>query len=79
MGLGVSHLHDLLRHIRGKVVARWTASKQVERSILHQGEKAWQIHPVSPGCLRPSLALQVQNRGLKHRSFNFISYVTANF
>ena len=27
------------------------------------------IHLIRPGCLRPSIALTVQNRGLKHQSF----------
>ena len=27
------------------------------------------IHLISPGCLRPIIALQVQSRGLKHNSF----------
>ena len=27
------------------------------------------IHLIRPGCLRPSIALTVQNRGLKHHSF----------
>ena len=31
------------------------------------------IHPISPGCPRPSIALQVQTHGLKHHSFHFIS------
>ena len=30
------------------------------------------IHLISPGCPRPSIALQVQNRGLKQ--FHFIQW-----
>ena len=29
------------------------------------------IHLIRPGCLWPSIALTVQNRGLKHQSFHF--------
>ena len=32
------------------------------------------IHLISPGCPRPSVAFQVQNRGLKYHSFCFIPY-----
>ena len=53
--------------ILGAVVARWTAGQLVERSILHQGHDLLQI-PISPGCPRSSIALQVQNSGLKHQS-----------
>ena len=31
------------------------------------------IHLISPGCPRPNIALQMQNRSLKHDSFHFIS------
>ena len=31
------------------------------------------IHLIRPGCFRPSIALTVQNHGLKHHSFHFIS------
>ena len=34
-------------------------------------------HPISPGYPRSSIALQVQNRGLKHQSIQFICYTTA--
>ena len=30
------------------------------------------IHLIRPGCLRPSIALTVQNRGLKHQSFIYL-------
>ena len=53
----------------GTVVARWTADHQVKQSILHQGMIHNKIHLISPGCSRPSIALQVQNGGLKHHSF----------
>ena len=43
----------------------WIAGQQVE----HKGHDSYQIHLISPGCLRPSVALHtVQNRGLKHHS-----------
>ena len=58
--------------IRGTVLAHWTAGQQVERSILHQGMICNKIHLISPGCSRPSIALQVKNCGLKHQSFHFI-------
>ena len=46
--------------IRG---SRWTAGQQVD---MIQNK----IHLISPVCLGPSIALHVQNRGLKHKPFN---------
>ena len=53
--------------IRAIVVARWTASQLSDRSptrgMIHN-----KIPLINPGYPRPSIALQVQNRGLKHHS-----------
>ena len=42
-----------------------------------------QIHPISPGCPRPSVAIQMQIGGLKHHSFNLkfnlMAYVYCNY
>ena len=64
--------------ILGTVVARWAAGQQVEQSILRQGMIHNKIHHMRPGCFWPSIALTVQNRGLKHHSlmYSFIQEIT---
>ena len=39
----------------------------------HHGHDAYdnEPHRIITACLRPSIALQVQNRGLKHQSFTW--------
>ena len=37
------------------------------RDMIH-----YKIHIISPGCPRPGIVLQVQNRGLKHQSFHYV-------
>ena len=59
--------------IRGTMVAHWIPGQQAEGSILHEGMIHNKIHLLSPGCLRPRVAFQVQNHGLKRQSFHFIS------
>ena len=61
--------------IRGAMVARWTAGQHVERPILHQRHDSLQIHLISPWGPRPSIAIHVQNRGLKHHSFHLYERV----
>ena len=60
--------------IRGTVVACRTAGEQVERSILHQGYHN-KIHLIRPGCPWPRVALQVQNRDLKHPFISVVIYI----
>ena len=50
--------------IRVTVVSRWTAGREIDTVMFHN-----KIYLPHPGCLWPSIALTVQNRGLKHHSF----------
>ena len=46
---------------------KWSSSESLgfcTRGMIHN-----KIHPISPGCPQPSIALQVQKRGLEHHSF----------
>ena len=55
--------------VRGTMETRWTAWLLVNRSSdrsCTRGKILSKIHLISPGCPRPSIALQMQNRGLKH-------------
>ena len=61
--------------VRGIVVVRWTAGQQFERSILTSGMIHNKIQLIRPGCPRLSIALQVQNHGLKQNSFPFYTIV----
>ena len=66
-----SNLCNKQGSVHGTVVADWTG-QLVERSILHQGHDAQQIHLISPDCPWPSIALHMQNCGLKHQSFLYL-------
>ena len=54
--------------IHGTVVVCWTVGQQVKQSILRWGMTRNKIDPFCPGKV-VSIALPVQNRGLKHHSF----------
>ena len=60
-------LLNVLGGIRGTVVALdcWSTGRAIDPAPgIHN-----KIHLIIPGCPRPSIALQEQNRGLKHQSF----------
>ena len=50
------------------VAQRWHDGLMVHRSSNRSCTRGM-IHLIIPGCLQPSIALLVQNRGLKHQSF----------
>ena len=43
------------------------SDRSCNRGMIHN-----KIHFSSPGCPRPSIALQMQNRDLKHHSFHLL-------
>ena len=45
----------------------------------HSGMIHNKIHLIRPGCLRPCIALTVQNCGLKQQSFHFIFFVCESY
>ena len=58
--------------IHDTVVVPWTVGLLVNRSSDRsciRGMFQNKIYLISPCCLRPSIALTVQNHGLKHQSF----------
>ena len=74
----ISLLKTFSGGINATVVERWTvvnrsSDRSCTRGMLHN-----KIHLTSPSCPLPSIALQVQNRGLKHQSFkdDLISPIT---
>ena len=52
----------------------WTAGQQVERLTLHQGHDSYQIFISLAKVIPGPVKLTVQNRGLKHHSFNFLDH-----
>ena len=42
------------------------------RSIAPSVQTFSRFKYISPGCPRPTMELQVQNRGLRHKSFHFV-------
>ena len=46
-----------------------SSDRSCARGMIHN-----KIHPIRPGFLRPSIALTVQNRGLKDQSFDFLAF-----
>ena len=61
--------HPWCRGSDGLLVNRST-DRSCTRGMIYN-----QIYLISPGCPRSSIVLQVQNRGLTHNSFHFISNI----
>ena len=55
---------ELVLTIKHSDVERLLSTLWCARGMIHN-----KIHVICPGCLRPSIALTVQKRGLKHHSF----------
>ena len=65
------HLHAeafVVQWQRAGLLANRCGERCCARGTIHN-----KFHLICPGCLHPSIALTVQNRGLKHRSFHSLN------